>query len=418
MRSNKRRRYKLYSGVQQIHLDSPDYTEANLEKAKAAQTSSSIGNLAQTFSGNFAPVGQVGDVVGGAVESMSSDKKSGSTWGGGIRMGAKGAALGMQLGGPWGALAGGVIGAGYGAFTASKDYERVKKLAKQAEAKADMQNYAKRYSEGASTDAQQFLAKKGKYKLKTGTSVFKQPRMIETEGREPIFSPKKADGTRDLLYYNPNDPTHEEGGVKAMVIPKAQEGKRETKAAPQPEYLQDEDSWAENIGEIFDPTGISSWDDFYRSLVNLKNDPKNPGMYINAGIEGLGVVPLIGKYKYLAKTAKALRNTQRAGKWASRGNLFNAAVNVGNTIFGEPLKNEGYNPVEGTYKGRKIIPQYYTPETVGMGVPAFQAGTSKVMSGRKHYEIPEIKPPTPYELMPKPPKSRFNKDSKKVKVYR
>jgi hypothetical protein len=48
-------------------------------------------------------------------------------------------------------------------------------------------------------------------KLKSGT------RMIETEGREPIFSPKKSDGSRDLLYYNPNAPTHKEGGVKALV---------------------------------------------------------------------------------------------------------------------------------------------------------------------------------------------------------
>lgn len=45
-------------------------------------------------------------------------------------------------------------------------------------------------------------------------------REIETEGREPIFSPKKKDGTRDLLYYNPSAPTHEQGGVKAKVIPK------------------------------------------------------------------------------------------------------------------------------------------------------------------------------------------------------
>lgn len=43
-------------------------------------------------------------------------------------------------------------------------------------------------------------------------------REIETEGREPIFSPKKKDGSRDLLYYNPSDPTHETGGVKAKVV--------------------------------------------------------------------------------------------------------------------------------------------------------------------------------------------------------
>ncbi len=46
----------------------------------------------------------------------------------------------------------------------------------------------------------------------------KEEREIETEGREPIFSPKKNDGTRDLLYYNPSAPTHKEGGVKAKVV--------------------------------------------------------------------------------------------------------------------------------------------------------------------------------------------------------
>lgn len=43
-------------------------------------------------------------------------------------------------------------------------------------------------------------------------------REIETEGREPIFSPKKKDGTRDLLYYDPTAPNHEQGGVKAKVV--------------------------------------------------------------------------------------------------------------------------------------------------------------------------------------------------------
>lgn len=51
-----------------------------------------------------------------------------------------------------------------------------------------------------------------KYKMKSGT------REIETEGREPIFSPKKSDGSRDLLYYNPSAPTHEKGGVPAEIV--------------------------------------------------------------------------------------------------------------------------------------------------------------------------------------------------------
>jgi hypothetical protein len=40
------------------------------------------------------------------------------------------------------------------------------------------------------------------------------------------------------------------------------------------------------------------------------------------------------------------------------------------------------------------------------------------MSQRKPYKNPEITPPTPYELLPKPPKSRYKEGSKKIKVYR
>lgn len=48
-----------------------------------------------------------------------------------------------------------------------------------------------------------------KYKMKSGT------RQIETEGREPVFT---EDGK--LISYNPNEPTHKEGGVNAIVVPK------------------------------------------------------------------------------------------------------------------------------------------------------------------------------------------------------
>ncbi len=49
----------------------------------------------------------------------------------------------------------------------------------------------------------------GTYKYKSGT------RKIETEGREPVFDEKG-----ELIYYNPNEATHSEGGVKAYVVPK------------------------------------------------------------------------------------------------------------------------------------------------------------------------------------------------------
>lgn len=76
---------------------------------------------------------------------------------------------------------------------------------KQRQATEQINKYGK-----VDTNYQNVQAKDGKKKLKT--------RIIETEGREPILSPKKSDGKRDLLYYNPNAPTHKEGGVKAAVV--------------------------------------------------------------------------------------------------------------------------------------------------------------------------------------------------------
>jgi hypothetical protein len=63
---------------------------------------------------------------------------------------------------------------------------------------------------------------KGNYNyFKNGVNKFaKGGRAIETEGREPVFSEKGKDGKRKLLYYNPLEPTHEKGGVKAIVTPK------------------------------------------------------------------------------------------------------------------------------------------------------------------------------------------------------
>ena len=45
------------------------------------------------------------------------------------------------------------------------------------------------------------------YSYKSGT------RKIETEGREPVFDEKG-----ELIYYNPNEATHNEGGVPAVVM--------------------------------------------------------------------------------------------------------------------------------------------------------------------------------------------------------
>lgn len=61
-----------------------------------------------------------------------------------------------------------------------------------------------------------------------------------------------------------------------------------------------EDSNLENILEILDPTGISSWDDVYRSA----KDPKSP--WHDTAIEVLGALPLLGKAGKLIKGASKI----------------------------------------------------------------------------------------------------------------
>lgn len=50
--------------------------------------------------------------------------------------------------------------------------------------------------------------------MKTKLKYKKGTRQIETEGREPVFT---KDGK--LISYNPNEPTHKEGGVIGLVVP-------------------------------------------------------------------------------------------------------------------------------------------------------------------------------------------------------
>jgi len=218
-----KKRYKLQTGVQQIELDTPSYNKYNNFLTQKSGEENAISGGIQALSGSNAVIGQAGNMLGNIVKNKSKDARKGAIAGGALSMAGQGAALGATIGGPWGAAIGGVGGLIAGGITAKKNYEEGERLKKIDEQETAAINEAKKFHRGTSTDVQSSLindknisyAKKGKYKVKT-----KQPRLIETEGREPIFSPKKADGTRDLLYYNPNDPTHAEGGVKAMVMPK------------------------------------------------------------------------------------------------------------------------------------------------------------------------------------------------------
>jgi hypothetical protein len=65
--------------------------------------------------------------------------------------------------------------------------------------------------------------------------------------------------------------------------------------------LEDNDSWLENIAEIADPTGISSWDDIYRAY-------KNTGLSGETALELLGSIPLLGKVKKAGRLVDDLAN--------------------------------------------------------------------------------------------------------------
>ena len=67
------------------------------------------------------------------------------------------------------------------------------------------------------------------------------------------------------------------------------------------------DSNLENIIEIVDPTGISSWDDVYRSY-------KQSGMSPETYLEIVGALPLLGKVGKTAKGFSALAKTSRQAK--------------------------------------------------------------------------------------------------------
>lgn len=92
------------------------------------------------------------------------------------------------------------------------------------------------------------------------------------------------DGSRSVLYTNKNFndyiPTLPE------VIVKPNRGKKNKKRT---------DSNLENIIEILDPTGISSWDDVYRSY-------KETGVSPETALEVLGAIPLVGKLGKLSKS--------------------------------------------------------------------------------------------------------------------
>jgi hypothetical protein len=521
-----KRKYKFQGGIQRIQNDTPDYSNAYNFKAEQnakMQAGKNIGKTGLDIAGTAIGVPGLGGMAEGLDQVANAafkdakgnyKSKTAELLNNGLnpleKIGKGFSAITGDKAAAADLFSGNLVGTGLMKLGMKNPFGKTseeigKEKTAQAEEATRIANINKRYSEGTATDAQAALAKKGKYKVKT-----KQSRLIETEGREPIFSPKKADGTRDLLYYNPNDPTHEEGGVKAMVIPKAQGGKQKLKAKPVPkeEYtpLEDDDSILEEIGEIFDPTGISSYDDVYRSAHNLiKNKNRGAEDYVDVGMNVLGALPVVGKagkltqlakkaFKYIDKGADAGKIIQRANriKKASQepintGNKFTRTIKravktarVGDRIndlqtvyglakepalFENPEWSRTHSLENAKFLGRRIFPKSSNENMYPNGAKqlkvndlnntAFSQNLSNTPSANaanaffqpqaeinqvarqlpekrrkekigfpKSYrkENPDtnrvISPPTRFDNRPKQAISRYNKGSKKVKVYR
>lgn len=272
---------KAELGIQEALLNSSKYTDniANSsEKIQTKQTrNQGIEDTINSQTSQFASplggkLGMLGNTAGNAITDKSF-KKDGSVKGGqyalgkSIKYGSTGAQIGsnpalMAATGGLSAPAGAVIGATLGAVSGAKEASNINYQAK--ETNKQQKTLDKQLAiQGTLNDRiQANQAKDGKssihikpenkgkfteYKKRTGKTTeealhsknphvrqmanfarnakkFKHKegtREIETEGREPIFSPKKEDGSRDILYYNPNDPKHSEGGVKAKVVSKS-----------------------------------------------------------------------------------------------------------------------------------------------------------------------------------------------------
>lgn len=144
--------------------------------------------------------------------------------------------------------------------------------------------------------------------------------------------------------------------------------------APKPvskkEQLEDNDSWLEKAFEPFDRTGLSSWDNVYRSY-------KNTGLSKETGLETLGAIPLLGRISRLSKPGvhltkyskaeKALQNILPKNKTFSNTakglGLTGRALDFFQNIQGSKDKSGfKYNPNAKdntlTFNGRNILPTF------------------------------------------------------------
>lgn len=117
------------------------------------------------------------------------------------------------------------------------------------------------------------------------------------------------------------------------------------------------DSLAEDIFEFVDPTGISSYDDVYRSY------KKNGLLSLDTGLEILGALPIIGK------GGKILKGLNTTSKLLNKVNKVNKVVSKTDKVIPKVLSlgTEVSKDIAKYSKGGKANPIGITAKVVGKG---------------------------------------------------
>lgn len=129
-------------------------------------------------------------------------------------------------------------------------------------------------------------------------------------------------------------------------------------------YIQNEDSGLMDVLELLDPTGITSWDDVYRSAV----DPNQSKL--DTGLEVLGALPLLGKVGRGIKVAKGMNTVENAHK------LLQPLIQAGNYLDEViPLAKEVERLTTPAVKFKPgNAPAYYNAAADGLNL--FNTGTA------------------------------------------
>lgn len=276
------------------------------------------------------------------------------------------------------------------------DYAAVLEMAMPLQARMDFDRFAKGgpinmsipaiievlqtgYVKGRSlTDAQRL-----RFAQKAGTNLFGEYEEEEEEDLERDYS-KRGGPTKGLkkgrytnkniqssineTLYRRNETLYGPSGKRYYKPYKKGGWLDELPMAQKGTQVEDNDSWLENIAEIVDPSGISSWDDVYRAY-------QNTGLSGETALEVLGALPFLGKVAKVTKPGihltkysgvdKVLKNTLPKNKSLSR--VSNAASKIGRgtdavqSVLGSKDKSgftwdmtHGEVPM---YNGRNIFPQ-------------------------------------------------------------